>query len=79
MRAKIGWFRAIPGDVSVTAESQDLPSARFQADVGTAQDYGPTGFAARALEFSSAGCWRITGILGPARLSMTLEVAAPSS
>jgi hypothetical protein len=79
MRAKMGWFRAIPGDVSITAESLDLPSARFQGDVGTAREYGPTGFTASALEFSSAGCWRITGILGPARLSLILEVAAPNS
>jgi hypothetical protein len=73
-RTKFGWFRANPGQVSVTGRPLAGPSASFQADVGTVPEYGPTGFTPSILQFSRLGCWELTGALGRGRLTLVIFV-----
>src|SRR5579862_1204148 len=60
---KMGWQRARPGAVSITARPVHGPPARFIARVGTVQQYGRLGFVPSNLMFERAGCWRITARL----------------
>jgi hypothetical protein len=78
MRTKLGWFRAVPGNVKVSGVSLEAPAAVFQSDVGTVPEYGPTGFTPSGLEFGRPGCWRITGALGRARLTVIVDVVPPT-
>jgi hypothetical protein len=72
---KVGWFRARPGLVTVTAKPLHGPPARFTADVGTPQEYGPTGFTASGLAFGRPGCWQLRARLAGASLTLVLYVA----
>ena len=76
LRTKFGWFRAVPGQVRVTAAPYPpgRTQAAFHSEVGTVPEYGPTGFTPSGLEFGSPGCWKITGTLGGARLAVVLDV-----
>jgi hypothetical protein len=71
---KFGWFRAKPGQVIVTGRPLEGPLGRFQADVGTIPEYGPTGFTPSGLQFARPGCWQVTGVLGHARLTLVMLV-----
>ena len=71
---KFGWFRASPGQVSVTGTPVGGPPASFHSDVGTVPEYGPTGFTPSGLQFAHPGCWRLTGALGTSRLSLVIMV-----
>ena len=73
---KFGWFRSIPGDVSVTGKLLEGANATFHADVGTVAEYGPTGFTPSVLQFARPGCWRLTGTLGRDRLAFVILVEA---
>ena len=71
---KFGWFRAAPGQVSVTGTPVGGLPASFHAEVGTVPEYGPTGFTPSGLQFAHPGCWRLTGALGTSRLSLVIMV-----
>ena len=71
---KMGWFRARPGLVTITARPVHGPPARFSAHVGTPQEYGPTGFAASGLEFARPGCWQLRARLAGHVLALLLYV-----
>ena len=71
---KFGWFRATPGQVSVSGTPVGGPPAPFHSEVGTVPEYGPTGFVPSGLHFGRPGCWRVTGKLGRGRLSIVMLV-----
>jgi hypothetical protein len=71
---KLGWFRARRGLVTVTGKPLHGPPARFSAQVGTPQEYGPTGFAAGGLEFGRPGCWQVRAQLAGRVLTLVLKV-----
>lgn len=74
LSGKLGWFRAVPGQVLVSGRPVTGPAANFRSDVGTVPEYGPTGFVPSVLRFERPGCWRITGHLAGTRLSFVVEV-----
>jgi len=71
---KVGWNRARPGAVSITARPLHGPPARFIAHVGTVSEYGPTGFVPSNLMFGRAGCWQITARLGDHVLPVVVDI-----
>ena len=70
----MGWFRARAGLVTITAKPVHSPQARFNAHVGTPEEYGPTGFAPSSLEFGQPGCWRLRAALAEQVLTVVLYV-----
>jgi hypothetical protein len=61
MSTKFPWWRALPGQLTVSAVDLVRGGSQFRADVGTVDEYGPTGFVPSGLTFDRAGCWEITG------------------
>ena len=79
LQVKFGWFRAVPGQVRVTAHMREGATARFNAQIGTVTGYGPTGFVPSVLSFARSGCWVVTGGLGRNSLTFVVRVALQSS
>jgi hypothetical protein len=71
---KMGWFRARPGRVTLTAKPLDGLPARFTGQVGTPAEYGPTGFAASGFAFGRPGCWKLRASLAGRVLTIVLDV-----
>ena len=74
---KMGWFRARPGEVTITARPVDGPPARFEAEVGPLASYGPTGFVPSVLAFGRAGCWQLNAKLEDHVLRVVLAISRP--
>jgi hypothetical protein len=72
IRAKLGWFRAVEGRLSIRGERLDASAPRLRPDVP--DGYGPSGFQPTALTFPTAGCWRVTGSIGGASLTFVVRV-----
>jgi hypothetical protein len=70
--AKQGWWRGLPGVLRVTGRRLDAPSPPLRADIRGG--YGEQGFIPVGLIFPTAGCWRVTGKLGSARLTYVVKV-----
>jgi hypothetical protein len=70
--AKLGWWRGVAGRLSIRGERLDGSAPALRADVPAG--YGPTGFQATGLTFPTAGCWRVAGSVGRARLSFVVLV-----
>ena len=75
---KLGWNRARPGAVKITARPLQGPAARFIAQVGTVQQYGAVGFVPSNLLFGRPGCWRIIARLGDRALPLVVDVPSPA-
>jgi hypothetical protein len=72
---KIPWWRATTGTLTVTSTRLDARSRAVPGDVP--DGYGSTGFQVSGVSFSTQGCWRVTGRVGPTTLSfVTLVVTA---
>ncbi|MPY97557.1 MAG: hypothetical protein GEU97_06065 [Actinophytocola sp.] len=72
---KVLWWRIKPGQLVIEGHRLDGPGT-FDADVGTVDEYGPTGFVGSILTFSAPGCWRITGQVGEASPTFVTRVVA---
>ncbi len=73
--AKLGWWRGVPGRLTITGRRLDGTAAPLTASVP--DGYGESGFQATALSFPTPGCWEITGRAGEATLTfVTLVIAA---
>jgi len=73
-RTKIGWFRAVPGQVRVSGQPVFGGGAAFGSNVGTVPEYGPTGFVPSILRFGRPGCWHLTATLAGSRLDLTVVI-----
>jgi hypothetical protein len=74
---KLGWWREVPGGLVITGRRLD-GAGQLGSDAGTVDEYGPTGFVASSLRFSSQGCWRVTGrVEGTALTFVTRVVIRP--
>jgi hypothetical protein len=70
--AKLGWWRALRGRLTIRGERLDGPAARLRASVPTG--YGSTGFQATGLTFPEPGCWRVTGSVAGHELEFVVFV-----
>jgi hypothetical protein len=74
---KLGWWREVPGRLVITGRRLD-GAGRLRSDAGTVEEYGPKGFVASGVIFSSQGCWRITGrVKGTALTFRTRVIIRP--
>ena len=69
---KLGWWRGVAGRLVITGRRLDAPAPPLDADVPGG--YGARGFVPSGLVFPTAGCWRVQGALGAARLSFVVKV-----
>jgi hypothetical protein len=71
---KFPWWRGpgVSGRLQVVGTRLDATVPPLQLQMS---DYGPTGFQASSLGFSSAGCWEVTGSAGSAKLTFVTRVA----
>jgi hypothetical protein len=73
IRAKLGWWRGLPGRLTITGRRVDRRAPPLRADIPSG--YGSRGFQPSGLTFSTIGCWQVVGKLGRARLSFLVKVA----
>jgi hypothetical protein len=71
---KFPWWRGpgVSGRLQVIGTRLDATVPPLQLQMS---DYGPTGFQASALGFSTPGCWEVTGSAGSAKLTFVTRVA----
>ena len=69
---KLGWWRGTPGRLVVTGSRLDGPAPPVHAHVPGG--YGRLGFQPTGITFRTVGCWRLTGRVGAATLSLVLRV-----
>ena len=72
MTVKFPWWRLKAGQLTITGQRLDGPSAGFSASAPGG--YGDSGFQASGLSFPAEGCWTITGSVHGESLSITLRV-----
>ena len=71
--AKVGWWRGLPGKLTIQGHRLDAYAGRLRSDVPSG--YGKTGFVATALTFPTVGCWKVVGRLGSASLTFVVAVS----
>lgn len=69
---KFGWWRAVPGELTISGRRLDRTGPPLQS--GIPDGYGPTGFQATGIRFPSEGCWEVTGRIGAAELTFVVVV-----
>jgi hypothetical protein len=70
--AKVGWWRAVPGRLTIQGERLDAAAPPLRAEVPAG--YGSTGFQATGLIFPTQGCWRVVGNLAGHELEFVVFV-----
>ena len=75
IRAKFGWWRAVPGRLRIEGRRLDGPAPPLRSNIP--EGYGESGFQSTGLFFPAPGCWEVTGRVGDASLTfVTLVLAA---
>ena len=69
---KLGWWRILPGRLTITGRRLDAPSPPLRASVP--DGYGSHGFQAGGVSFPAEGCWEVTGSVGDAELTFVTFV-----
>jgi hypothetical protein len=70
--AKVAWWRAVPGRLTIHGERLDGPAPPLRASVP--MGYGSTGFQSTGLTFPTAGCWRVAGRVAAHELEFVVFV-----
>jgi hypothetical protein len=70
--AKVAWWRYLSGAVDITAHRNDGGGADFATK--TTDGYGARGFNPSGIDFTSEGCWRVTGSLQGHELTFVMFV-----
>lgn len=73
---KTGWWRAIAGQVELSAHPTDGSPATFTYHVS---NKAQPGVVSSTLHFSRTGCWTITATLGASILNLVVDVPEPST
>ena len=73
---KFGWWRNVRGHLHITGRRLDAPAPPVRADI---PDYGVTGFQASGVTFPTEGCWQVTGMAGPTRLTFVTLVVSKTT
>ena len=74
---KLGWWREVPGDLTITGRRLDAEAPPLQSDVP--QGYGSIGFQVSGETFPTEGCWEVTGHVGTASLTFVTFVIKAGS
>jgi hypothetical protein len=69
---KFGWWRVVPGELTITGRRLDGPAPPARA--GVPDGYGESGFQASGVTFPTEGCWEVTGHVGTASLTFVTFV-----
>jgi hypothetical protein len=69
---KLGWWRAVSGDLRITGRRLDAAAPPLRSTVS--RGYGDIGFQSSGVYFPTAGCWEVTGTAGTARLTFVTLV-----
>jgi hypothetical protein len=69
---KFGWWRIVPGALMITGRRLDAPAPPLRALVP--DGYGPLGFQASGVYFSTEGCWEGSGTVGSSQLTFVTFV-----
>ena len=69
---KFGWTRGVRGQLRIEGRRLDAPASPLRSHIPNG--YGPIGFQATALVFSSPGCWEVTGRVGDTSLTFVTKV-----
>jgi hypothetical protein len=72
--AKLGWWRGVPGRLTIRGRRLDAPAAPLRANVPATENYGPTGFIPTFVTFPTTGCWKVTGKQGSAHITFVVSV-----
>jgi hypothetical protein len=72
IRAKLGWWRAVPGRLTIEGERLDATAPPLRARVPGG--YGRKGFQATGLIFPTVGCWRVVGTIAGHDLEIVVRV-----
>lgn len=70
--AKVAWFKYLAGAVDITA--RQLYGSAADINTKTIDGYRPTGFNPSNIEFTSEGCWQVTGSLQGRELTFVMFV-----
>jgi hypothetical protein len=70
--AKFGWYRAVPGQLTIEAHRLDAEAPPARSDVPFG--YGDRGFQASGVIFPTEGCWQVTGHVGKTSLTFVTVV-----
>jgi len=74
---KIGWWRIVPGTLTVSGRRLDQRSdAPVVADIS--DGYGKRDFQSSGIDIPTAGCWEIVGRVGDAELRFVVDVLPKS-
>jgi hypothetical protein len=74
IRAKLGWWRGVPGDLAISGRRLDAHASPLRTEVGASASYGKTGFIPSILTFPTVGCWRVVGRQAGASLVFVVKV-----
>jgi hypothetical protein len=69
---KFGWWRIVPGRLTISGRRLDAPGPPLRASVP--DGYGSQGFQASGVSFPTEGCWEITGSVGGSELTFVTFV-----
>jgi hypothetical protein len=69
---KLGWWRIAPGQLAITGRRLDASAPPLRASVP--DGYGTRGFQASGVNFSTEGCWEVTGTIGGSKLTFVTFV-----
>jgi hypothetical protein len=74
--AKLGWWRGVPGNLTITGHRIDAPAAALRADIpptNELQQQGSGPHSERA-DIPTVGCWRIVGTQAGTRRAFVVKV-----
>jgi hypothetical protein len=69
---KFGWWRVVSGTLTITGRRLDASAPPLRASVP--DGYGPQGFQASGVHFSTEGCWEVSGAVGSSHLTFVTFV-----
>lgn len=70
--AKVAWWRYLSGTVDITATRVNGTGPVVRTT--TTEGYGGSGFNPSGIEFTSEGCWRVSGVLQGQELTFVMLV-----
>jgi hypothetical protein len=69
---KLGWWRIVPGSLTITGRRLDSAGTPLAASIP--DEYGQEGFTPSGVYFPTEGCWEVTGTVGDVSLTFVTFV-----